>query len=243
MSRNPREPVGMYQAGPRTRRSLLIWLSGADADTLSRAGRDRGKFVGLGGVVLTTATMAAVASTIAVRMAGQTSWAVAAIFGLLWGLGIMNLDRWLVSAGQRQKKWWMNLGVVIPRFLVALIVGAVISTPLVLQIFNREIEAELDLIHQQRVDQHQQDLLRDARFVSIPEREANVARLQRIVDGTEPASSVDQDPAVAALLAEYNNLDKQYVAAQALATCEFDGRCGTGQVGNGPAYRQKQQVA
>ncbi|GAA3456964.1 DUF4407 domain-containing protein [Dactylosporangium matsuzakiense] len=223
------------------RRNFMLWLSGADLDTLARAPRERRKFIGVGGIVLTTAVLAAVSSTFALTMGARTPLYAAIPFGLLWGLAIMNLDRWLVTATQRRDKWWQNLLTALPRVLMALVIGAVISTPLVLWLFQPEIDAQLNAIHQRRLDQHQQSLLNDARFKDIPVLQERISKNQAIADGRTSTASDSQ--AVKDLQAQYDELDKKYQAAQKDATCEFDGTCGSHQFGGGPAYQQKQAVA
>ncbi|GAB3853669.1 hypothetical protein GCM10027610_083960 [Dactylosporangium cerinum] len=223
------------------RRGLLVWLSGADVDTLSHTPRETRKFVGLGGIVLTTATLAAVSATFALTLGARAPIWAAVPAGILWGLAIMNLDRWLVTATQRRPKWYQNLVTALPRVLMALIIGAVISTPLVLWLFQREIDAQLNVIHQRRLDQHQQALLNDARFKGIPQLQEAIARNQAIANGT--ATGAAEDPRVKELQAQYDDLNTKFQAAQASATCEFDGTCGTKTRGGGEAYRQKQAVA
>ncbi|MFF5232354.1 DUF4407 domain-containing protein [Dactylosporangium sp. NPDC000521] len=223
------------------RRGLLLWLSGADVDTLSHTPRETRKFIGLGGIVLTTATLAAISATFALTLGARAPIWAAVPAGLLWGLAIMNLDRWLVTATQRRPQWYQNLLTALPRVVMALIIGAVISTPLVLWLFQREIDAQLNVIHQRRLDQHQQALLNDARFKSIPQLQASIAQNQAIANGT--ATGASEDPRVKELQAQYDDLNTKFQAAQASATCEFDGTCGTKTRGGGEAYRQKQAVA
>ncbi|WP_433605205.1 DUF4407 domain-containing protein [Dactylosporangium sp. CA-139114] len=225
----------------RRRRSLLLWLSGADMDTLAQAPRERRKFVGVGGIVLTTAVLACVSASFALSKGARAPLYAAIPIGLLWGLAIMNLDRWLVTATQRRPKWWQNLLTALPRILMALVIGAVISTPLVLWLFRPEIEAQLNTIHQRKLDAHQQSLLNDARFKDIPALQQRIATNQATADGRSAAT--DADPTVKDLQAKYDDLDKRYQAAQAEATCEFDGTCGSKSFGGGPAYQQKKAVA
>ena len=66
-------------------------------------------------------------------------------FGVFWGALIFNLDRYIVSSthkgsdGSRLKIWRNAL----PRLVLAILLGFVISTPLELKIFESEIEAEI----------------------------------------------------------------------------------------------------
>ena len=222
---------------------LLLWLSGADLDTLAKVPREARKYVGLGGLVLTTAALAAVSATFALRVGLRAPLLVAIVVGLGWGLAIMNLDRWLISAAQRQRRWYLNLVLTLPRLLLALIIGTVVSTPMVLWIFNQEIESELNIVQRERDAAFQVALTQDERFRSIPALAQSVADNQRIVDGTAPATSAAESIEVKRLQGQYDKLDADYRKAQAAATCELDGTCGTDKAGSGNAYRNKQKVA
>src|SRR4051794_38126764 len=112
----------------RARGGLFIWLSGADREVLAKVPRERNKFTALGGVVLMTATMAAASFTFAMVIGVRAPIPVAVVIGLLWGLAIMNLDRWLVTATPRRDHWYQNLAATLPRVVLALIMGLVIST-------------------------------------------------------------------------------------------------------------------
>jgi Domain of unknown function (DUF4407) len=223
-------------------RGLLIWLSGADPHTLRKAPRERNKFTALGGVVLTTAAMAGVSCAFALHVGVKVALIMAIPIGLLWALAIMNLDRWLVTASPRRDRWYQNLYMALPRLVLAVIIGGVISTPLVLWIFQREINAELEVINQQNAVVFQQQLNGDERYKGLPALEAQVADLQAIVDGRK----VEEIPAgqeLARLRTQYKELDDLYNKRQQEATCERDGTCGTGVVGAGAEYLQKQKIA
>jgi hypothetical protein len=127
---------------------FLIWLSGANKELLADFRGDRVKYEGLGGVVLMTSTMAALSAGLALNLALQANVFICIAVGLAWGLAIMNLDRWLISAFPRQDKWWKNVVQALPRFFMALIIGLVVSTPLVLRLFDHEIEQQIDEMHQ-----------------------------------------------------------------------------------------------
>lgn len=239
MANKTRRPV----RAAATKQGFLIWLSGADPDTLSRSPRERRKFSGLGGVVLTTSCMAAVSAAFALRNGVRAPLGAALVVALLWGVAIANLDRWLVAAATRRERWWQNLATLVPRFLLALVIGAVVSTPLVLWIFQSEIQAQLTVTQQAERNVFETNLRTDARFAAIPQLEKDVAALQKVAVGAAAGGSVADDPAVARAQADFDRLDKQYSAAQASAICEFDGTCGTGKKGGGSAYKTKLRVA
>ncbi|MEU7746752.1 DUF4407 domain-containing protein [Nonomuraea sp. NPDC049158] len=128
----------------------LIVLSGARPDVLERCKGERARFHGLGGAILTTACVAAISMTFALASALKLFAPLAVLIGIVWGVAILSLDRWLVTSlpAQGGRRLWLAL----PRVLLALLLGAVISTPLVLQIFKPEIDAEIVDIQQEKAD-------------------------------------------------------------------------------------------
>jgi hypothetical protein len=194
---------------------LLIWLSGADPRTLEKCPEERGKFRGVGGVVLTTALVAAASCVFALTVGFSAPLLVALPAGLLWGLATMNLDRWLVSATPGRARWYQNLASVFPRLLLALVIGAVISTPLVLWMFQREVTAQLEAARLDRAAAFQQQLDQEPRYRDIPALTAEVAQLQSVVDGTTIPPGAE-GPEIAGLRAEYESLERQYQQAQSL---------------------------
>ncbi|MFG2073796.1 DUF4407 domain-containing protein [Nonomuraea maritima] len=132
----------------------LIILSGARQDVLKELGKqdgERARFIGLGGAILTTACLAALAMMFALTSAVKTPLPLAIAIGLAWGVVILGLDRWLTTSLPIRggRRFWIAL----PRVLLALLLGFVISTPLVLQIFKPEIDATVLDIKQERLDE------------------------------------------------------------------------------------------
>ncbi|MFC7478953.1 DUF4407 domain-containing protein [Luedemannella flava] len=238
-------PPALTEAGrgaPRVKGGPLMWLSGADMRVLEAAPRERSKFVGVGGAVLTTSVLAAVSCTFALVVGVRVPvyWAVP--IGLLWGLAIMNLDRWLVTATPRRDRWYQNLIMVMPRLLLAAIIGGVISTPMVLWIFQREINNQLVVLQQQKASEFQHKLDTDVRYNGIPDLQKEIARLQGVVDGTI-IEKIPDDPQIEVLKKQYDSQNKDYQTKQEAATREHDGTGGTGNPGAGSDYFIKKKLA
>ncbi|SNR23201.1 DUF4407 domain-containing protein [Actinomadura mexicana] len=174
-------------------RRILITLSGARASVLDQCPTERGKFEGIGGAVLTTSTLAAISMWFALSSAIGVNPLAAAPLALLWGLAILSLDRWLVatipSTGGRRWK------LVLPRVAMAVLLGFVISTPLVLQIFRAEIDAQIVEIKQRRADDFALDQKRGAIGAEVALDRKSVAALQQVIASQgdvplDPASDV-----------------------------------------------------
>ncbi|NDU75237.1 DUF4407 domain-containing protein [Actinomadura sp. DSM 109109] len=171
-------------------REILITLSGARASVLAQCETERGKFEGIGGAVLTTSVLATVSMWFALTTAIGLNPFAAAPLALLWGLAILSLDRWLVatipSTGGR--RWKLAL----PRVAMAVLLGFVISTPLVLQIFRAEIDAQIVEIKQRRADDFALEQKRGAIGAEVARDRGSVAALQQIIASQ---GDVPPDPA------------------------------------------------
>ena len=216
----------------------LTQLAGARQDVLDQTPGDIPKQTSLGAVLVGTAMMAAVSATFGLVTAVHVPVAVAAMVGLLWGLLILNLDRMLVVSMARRSGGWANIGTAVPRLLLALLIGMVISLPLVLRIFEPEINAELQVMRNEALGQAQTSIDSNPRFAEIPALEAEEQRLQGVVSGTA-ADDVGSDPDVVRVQKELNAKEAEFTAAERDIICENDGTCGTGVVGRGPSYQEK----
>jgi hypothetical protein len=67
----------------------------------------------------------------------------AVLFGLLWGAAIFNMDRYIVSSIDKQGSTNQQILQATPRILLAIMIGIVISRPLELKIFDKEIRQKL----------------------------------------------------------------------------------------------------
>lgn len=69
---------------------------------------------------------------------------MAMFFGLLWGLLIFNLDRFIVSSMRKRNSVWSEWKLGLPRLVLAVLLALVISKPLELKIFEKEMNRKLD---------------------------------------------------------------------------------------------------
>ncbi len=223
----------------------LAVLSGARPDVLEAVPGARAKFVALGGVLLSTGGLAVLSAAFAVHMALGVWWPLALAIGVGWGFVIVNLDRMLLVGMAHEPSVARNLVMAVPRVGLALVLGVVISTPLTLQIFHKEIDAQVVVLQAEASDAYQRSLDSDARFAGLPELRAQVAEEQAVV-----ASGGSSDADLAPLQGQVTAAQVAYDAARATqwelsarAQCELDGTCGTGDAGTGEAYVQARAAA
>ena len=219
---------------------FLLAVAGSNRDVLAHAPRDVAKQASLGGTLLTTAGLAGVAGALALWMALDVPvWASVAL-GALWGLAILNLDRWLIVSTPRLPSKRATLAMAAPRVVLAVVIGLVVSTPLTLQIFKAEIDAELIQMHTEELEAFEDRLDNDPRFRDIDAMKAEISELELAVAAGAPADAVSANPEVAALTAQLAQVTTDYNAAEQEVACEKDGTCGSGVVGAGPAFEEKQ---
>ena len=151
------------QPEPSKFTQFLWWCAGADSYFMKQSPKqDRVKYSGIGGVVLATGVLASLSGFLAFKTAfgtkGETAldtsaavsfleYLVLGIGGLLWGLIIFNLDRFIISSTGKGdgtdvitgKEW----GQALPRIVIAVILGIVLSAPLETQILKSDIDQEL----------------------------------------------------------------------------------------------------
>ncbi|WP_233489275.1 DUF4407 domain-containing protein [Blastococcus sp. TF02-09] len=223
----------------------LAVLSGARPDVLEAVPGARAKFVALGGVLLSTGGLAVLSAAFAVHMALGVWWPFALLLGIGWGFVIVNLDRMLLVGMAHDSSLKRNLLMAVPRVGLALVLGIVISTPLTLQIFHKEIDTQVVALQAEASDEFNQGLDDDARFAGLPELREKVATEQAVVasGGTSAADLAPLQGELAAAQAAYDAALATQRELSARAQCELDGTCGTGDAGTGQAYIEARAAA
>ncbi|MCB0767725.1 MAG: DUF4407 domain-containing protein [Flavobacteriales bacterium] len=146
----------------------FLWrIAGAEKYILMRGTfSDQVKWACLGGIVLSTGIMAAFAGGYAFynifqpRTLATTddthvpTVLLSLVFGLLWGLIILNIDRFIVSATGKgdgtEAITWDELRGAIPRIIMGSIIAITISKPIEIRMFKTEIDLALAQ-HQEQV--------------------------------------------------------------------------------------------
>ena len=136
---------------------FLMICSGANIHMLRKAPSEWNKFSGIGGIVLFTAAFASLSAGYALFTVFDNVY-VAIGFGLLWGLMIFNLDRYIVSSIKKTGTVWNQVLMAIPRLILATFLGIIISKPLELKIFEKEVNKQLNTIVQRNKKQLQAEM-------------------------------------------------------------------------------------
>lgn len=136
---------------------FMMICSGANIHILKKTPSEWNKFSGIGGIVLFTAIFATLSAGYAMFTVFDNLYAAVG-FGLLWGLMIFNLDRYIVSSIKKTGGFWNQLWMSIPRLILATFLGIIISKPLELKIFEKEVNKQLNTIIQRNKKQLQSEM-------------------------------------------------------------------------------------
>jgi len=197
----------------------FFWMcSGADTDILEQCSKaEQTKFAGVGGTVFFTAVMAFIASSYALYTVFENIF-TSIFFGLIWGLLIFNLDRFIVSTIKKSESRWKEVLQATPRIILAIIIAVVISKPLELKIFEKEIDQVL-LTEKNDMTLANKNQIANQFNPEIKKLENEISTLKNEIDIKESVT---------------NALYETYIA-------EAEGRKGTMLLGKGPVYKEKRE--
>ena len=126
----------------------FFWLcSGANRPLLEKCTTEGSKYAGIGATIFFTGIFAALAGAYALFTVFE-NYLVASLFGLIWGLMIFNLDRYIVSSMRKEGNARKEFFTALPRIILAILISLVIAKPLEMKIFEKEINSELELMEQ-----------------------------------------------------------------------------------------------
>jgi len=125
----------------------FFWFcSGAHIQALAKTPTEQNKYVGIGATIFFTGLFAATAGAYAMYFvfSGSPFAALTAIlFGFIWGLAIFNMDRYIVSTINKKRAPLKQFLQATPRLILAILIGIVISRPLEMKVFEKEIKEQL----------------------------------------------------------------------------------------------------
>lgn len=198
---------------------FFILCSGADAELLKTCSKgEQNKYAGIGATVFFTAVMAFIASSYALFTVFDTVYA-AVFFGLIWGLLIFNLDRFIVSTIKKRNNISQELLQATPRIILAIIIAVVISKPLEMKLFEKEIN---------------QVLLEQKNELTLANKD------QLALQYTPKVEQLNQD--IAALKSEVTLKEVETNALYDTYISEAEGTAGTKLLGKGPVYKPEFDV-
>jgi hypothetical protein len=126
----------------------LINISGARPDILAMCPTERVKFLSLGWAMLIAGGIAAASMWVALTSFIGLNAVLAVPIAGAAGLIVLGADRWLlVTLPASDRFRWAR---VLPRLIFTMILGVIIATPLVVRVFQPEINSQIALMKEQR---------------------------------------------------------------------------------------------
>ena len=197
-------------------KKFFIICSGADTDILDNCAiGEQNKFAGIGATVFFTALMAFIAGSYALFTVFDNVF-TAVGFGFVWGLLIFNLDRFIVSTIKKRNLIIHEIIQASPRIILAVIIAIVISKPLELKIFEKEIN---------------QVLLEQKNDLTLTNQNQIAAQFTPTIDALS-SEILNLRSQTATKETEVNALYDIYIT-------EAEGTAGTNLLGKGPVYNEK----
>ncbi|MDM8522215.1 DUF4407 domain-containing protein [Desulfococcaceae bacterium HSG8] len=136
---------------------FLWWCSGTVSDILEECPTEKSTYQGIGAAVFFTSVLAALTGGYALFFVFDKV-ELSVIFGIFWGLLIFNLDRYIITSINRSGDLWKQTWTTLPRILLAVSIAFIISKPLQLKIFEKEINQQLEEEYVEALATHAENL-------------------------------------------------------------------------------------
>ncbi len=196
--------------------SFFLLCSGADKNLIAGCSEgEKTKFAGIGATVFFTAVMAFIAGAYALYTVFDNIYPAIG-FGLVWGLLIFNLDRFIVSTIRKRERFGSEFLQALPRIVLAVIIAIVISKPLEIKIFEKEIDTVL-----------------------LKEKNAMALNNKKQVSNYFKSDLDKNKSEITNLKAEISKKEKEVDALYTTYITEAEGTKGTMKIGKGPVFKEK----
>lgn len=197
-------------------KNFFLNCSGVDKNLINECSNgEQNKYVGIGATVFFTALMATIAGSYALYTVFDNLLS-AIFFGLIWGLLIFNLDRFIISTIKKTDSKWKEFAQATPRIILAIIIATVISKPLELKLFEKEINKVL-LSEKNQMTLNNKTQIAEQFTPEITRINSEINTLKLEVSKKEN---------------ETNALYDNFIS-------EAEGTAGTKKIGKGPVYEEK----
>lgn len=200
-------------------KKFFLLCSGVDQDIVNGCSNgEQNKYAGIGATVFFTAVMAFIAGSYALFTVFDNVY-LAVFFGLVWGLLIFNLDRFIVSTIKKRDSFLDEFIQASPRVVLAIIIAIVISKPLEIKIFDKEIATVI---------------LKEKNEMAMANKKQVANYFQSDVEKNK--SEMDS------LKSSISKKEKEVAALYQSYITEAEGTAGTKKMGKGPIYKEKRQA-
>ena len=162
----------------------FLWIcSGVNRKILRQCPTDYAKYAGIGGTILFTALMAMLSGGYAMFTVFKNP-TTSIVLGVFWGLLIFNLDRFIVNTMYSDGLVtisWREFYSGLPRIIMAIFLGIVISTPLELKIYEDGIDNEIEAMKREELSTRSARL--DAEIAKLENRREDIENNDNVSAG------------------------------------------------------------
>lgn len=193
----------------------FFWFcSGVNVPILKDCYTEHNKYASIGATVFLAGVLASFSGGYALFTVFQ-SIALSVFFGLLWGITIFNIDRFIVASMRKENNIRKELLISLPRFFIAILLAFIISKPIELRLFEREINYQMTEDNKKFAMEYSKQL--NQNFLEIERIETKNLQLKEEIINKEKKRDL---------------LYRQFIE-------EAEGVSGTGIVGKGPVFKDK----
>lgn len=194
-------------------RNLCWWSAGIVPSVLEKCPTNHGKYTAIGVIMGFIACLASISFAFFLSSTFAIPFIIALFGGLLWGSLIFNLDRVVLTSFRKDETSKISI---IQRFILTIALSLIISEPLLMHLFRKEIALEMA--------QKSQTVLTDSRQNAAARFQIEKDSLEK--DGREIQARLD------VLKADRDEKEKAVIG-------EVEGTSGSGKRGEGIAAKQK----
>lgn len=162
-------------------RLSFAWFAGARSQILEKTPSEKGFYSALGAAVLALALAGGITWTLGISYVLQVPAANLWAVGLGWAIFMVIIERLLLMFPVTRERW-VAVGIqLIPRLVVSCAIGVLIAEPLVIRLYEPEIDRQMQADVQQAI---QRSVSGVAAFYApkITSAEAKIARIQKAED-------------------------------------------------------------
>jgi len=235
---------------------LFWWIAGAKIDYLKDYPTEHEKYLHIGMTIFLTWLLATLGGIYAFSILFN-ALSIAILAGLVWGLIIFNLDRYMMvtikkhgnelrrfTFAEKFGNFLQEILPTIPRIVIALILGVIITTPLEIYLFKDQINNNMKSAEQGLVLKKTAEIRQN-----YVEKNRLIMETKKGLESDIERYTTERKESIKNLDLRIRELERSIVAyvskikeAQQSYDDEILGRSGTGRGGKGPSSERKKAV-
>ena len=218
---------------PSCLKQFLWWCAGVDKSLMLQCKHEWAKYASMGATILLTGVLASLSGGYALYtvfrngnldVVDKTALFPSIAFGVLWGIIIFNLDRYIITSftksaeTSRAKRMGIDLLHATPRIIVALIIAITISKPIEVKMFENRLRVQIE----SNKKDEQRDNLKDYNdMFKIDQQKFEIRQTELTTDSLTNLKQIEPEY-VKLMRIDYAELVKNKQQAETNANNEFN---------------------